>query len=323
MWAARIPSCYVVEMKGGAEVRRAVEDEMDARGWRPLDAPAAADALILAGAVPDDLSAAADLLWSQFPCPRVRLEVRSPEDVARSLDSIALHLADCEQTSAGRLRPTDEAARFVGGHEEHGHGGHGGHEEHGHGGHEEHGHGGHDMRPGGVPLAGGAADRDGLEMDVLEHRWGPLLPHWPGGSEVRLVLHGDVVGDAEVVSWPDHGPVDDLALWDALSRTLTLVGDVHGAFAAREKRRLVASGEVEAEWPQRAWFVTRLARWVRWWVLPAEVAEVLSTWLVDGASPCERDLVSCLRGMDLGDARLLIVAVAGGSRPAEPGVARG
>src|SRR5699024_5964325 len=93
-----------------------------------------------------------------------------------------------------------------GGHEGHGghesHEGHGGHESHeGHGGHESHeghgGHGGMDMAPGGIPLAQGGEDRDGLEMDVLHLALGPVLPFWPAGLVLRCSLQGDVVVDAE------------------------------------------------------------------------------------------------------------------------------
>ncbi len=55
-----------------------------------------------------------------------------------------------------------------------------------------------EMAPAGISLAGGAEDRDGLEMDVLHLPLGPVLPHWPAGLVVRCVLHGDVVAEVEV-----------------------------------------------------------------------------------------------------------------------------
>ena len=57
-----------------------------------------------------------------------------------------------------------------------------------------------DMAPAGIPLAEGAEDRDGLEMDVLHVRLGPILPRWPGGFVLRCELHGDVIAGAEAVS---------------------------------------------------------------------------------------------------------------------------
>ena len=54
------------------------------------------------------------------------------------------------------------------------------------------------MSPDGIPLAEGAEDRDGLEMDAIHLPLGPVLRHWPAGVVLRLTLHGDVVADAEV-----------------------------------------------------------------------------------------------------------------------------
>ncbi len=74
------------------------------------------------------------------------------------------------------------------------HGGHGGMS---HGGHGGMSHGGMDMTPGGIPLAQGGEDRDGLEMDVLHVLLGPVLPYWPAGVVVRCTLQGDLIIDAE------------------------------------------------------------------------------------------------------------------------------
>ncbi|MFG2058721.1 hypothetical protein ACGFI9_32330 [Micromonospora sp. NPDC048930] len=54
-----------------------------------------------------------------------------------------------------------------------------------------------DMAPGGIPLASGGEDRDGLEMDLLHLRLGPLLAYWPAGLVLRCTLQGDVIVDAE------------------------------------------------------------------------------------------------------------------------------
>ena len=70
-----------------------------------------------------------------------------------------------------------------------------------HGGHGmDHGgmdHGDMEMSPGGIPLAEGGEDRDGLEMDVLHVRLGPVLPHWPAGLVLRCSLQGDVIAEAQ------------------------------------------------------------------------------------------------------------------------------
>ncbi|WP_231251894.1 hypothetical protein [Nocardioides furvisabuli] len=54
-----------------------------------------------------------------------------------------------------------------------------------------------EMSPGGIPLAEGGEDRDGLEMDVLQVRFGPVLPHWPAGLVLRCSLQGDVIVEAQ------------------------------------------------------------------------------------------------------------------------------
>ncbi|MBT3154978.1 hypothetical protein HTV45_29600 [Streptomyces sp. CHD11] len=72
-----------------------------------------------------------------------------------------------------------------------GHGDNGGHSGHD-GGHDGHG-GGQTEVPGGLPMAGQDADRDGLTLDQLHVPLGPFLADWPAGLTVRLVLQGDVV----------------------------------------------------------------------------------------------------------------------------------
>ncbi len=69
---------------------------------------------------------------------------------------------------------------------------------HNHAGMDMSGHGSMDMSPGGIPLASGEDDRDGLEMDVLNVPFGPALPYWPAGLVMWCVLHGDVIAKAQV-----------------------------------------------------------------------------------------------------------------------------
>lgn len=96
----------------------------------------------------------------------------------------------------------------------HGQGGNGGHAGHtghatGHSGHGAHaGHGGMEMAPAGIPLARGGEDRDGLEMDVLHVRMGPVLPYWPAGLVLRCALQGDLIVDADA-SLVDADDADD------------------------------------------------------------------------------------------------------------------
>ncbi|WP_433319866.1 hypothetical protein [Micromonospora chersina] len=101
-------------------------------------------------------------------------------------------------------------------HEDMGHGamthaGHGG-MDHGGMGHGGMAHEGMDMAPGGIPLASGGEDRDGLEMDLLHLRLGPVLAYWPAGLVLRCTLQGDVIVDAETSLVAADDPTADAEL---------------------------------------------------------------------------------------------------------------
>jgi hypothetical protein len=84
---------------------------------------------------------------------------------------------------------------------------HRGHGSHGAMSHAGMGHGHMDMAPGGIPLARGGEDRDGLEMDLLHIRLGPVLAYWPAGLILRCTLQGDVIANAETTfADPHHTP---------------------------------------------------------------------------------------------------------------------
>ncbi|MBX7455571.1 hypothetical protein GR927_46975 [Mycolicibacterium sp. 3033] len=100
------------------------------------------------------------------------------------------------------------------------------------------------MAPSGIPLAEGADDRDGLEMDVLHLPLGPVLPHWPAGVVLRCVLAGDVVTDAMVdvldgVNGCQAGASGAARNCDHLLDLFALAGWRRGAVAARRCRDLL------------------------------------------------------------------------------------
>lgn len=296
--ATRRPRCYVVESPGGASQRMAVEYELDARGWRPSWSPASADALVIGGPLPDELGDAVALLWSQVAGPRVQVVVEDPRDAADALDGVRRGLADEDaQRREARDRAQDEASPWLGDHGDVDHG--------------DMDHGDMDMAPGGVPLAEGAEDRDGLEMDVLVHPLGPLLDRWPGGLELRLTLHGDVVGDAEVSRWGSQGSESrrPVAAWDAVATTLSLIGDERGAREARRLRSIASdAGDVP---PVRADRVrSRVRRLARWAVVPDVVATTLLDLVTPTPDPSPRPVQApeLVRGRDLADVRLLIAS---------------
>jgi len=277
------PRVHLVEAPGGSPVRWAVEDALEARGWRRTPSPAAADALVVAGRLPDDLRDAADLLWSQLPGPRVRRHVEALAEVDGALDTLPAALRErAAHRDDARERGGDEVSRFLPDDAEDGH-----------------------MSPGGVPLAEGAEDRDGLEMDVLVHPLGPLLDRWPGGLELRLAIHGDVVADVAVQRAPVTAGAGPAAAWDAVSTTLALAGDRRGAAEASRLRRH-GSSTTSAD---GARLRHRLRRWGRVGILPpAAAGALLAATDTSSTGVPPTDLPALLRGQDLSDVRLLVAA---------------
>ncbi|TFD55833.1 hypothetical protein E3T55_00475 [Cryobacterium frigoriphilum] len=163
--------------------------------------------------------------------------------------------------------------------------------------------------PGGIPLADGAPDRDGLEMDVLHVPLGPALPHWPAGLVVRCVLHGDVIVSAEAEVLPaaaqpsGDGPVggdsrrsaDDerrlavIRCSDAAVQVLALAGWSFAADRARRIRDAVASGmalvDAAADLDQLAQSVGR--SWALRWTLKGITVGDARAHAQDGMGPRE------------------------------------
>lgn len=212
-FAVRGAHVLVVEVPGSWQVRAVVERAALDRGWDLASAPAGADVLVVCGRPGPDLADALARVWAQLPGPRVRITVGTATEAVGALDTAARQLADTasQREDARSRRTTPEvstASRDLGHHAHMGHQmemGHqtqmdmGDHMEMNMGDHlQMGGHMGMGMAPGGIALAGGSADRDGLEMDVLHLRFGPVTRYWPPGLILRCTLHGDVIAHAEV-----------------------------------------------------------------------------------------------------------------------------
>lgn len=257
---ARTAHVLVVEVPGAWPTRVRVEQQVGARGWRLALSPADADVLAVCGTPGPALDAAVSKLWDLMPGPRARISLGSPgaEAVSERLRGAEQALLDVrQQYDDSRARPTaPEAEQQSSGHTETHHGMDHGDMDHG-GGHEgmdhEGGHGGMEMAPDGIPLAQGGEDRDGLEMDVLNVRLGPVLPYWPAGLVLRCSLQGDVIveaqadridGDHEAGSRAMPQPLDRLlsaaVRCDNASTLLMLAGwDDAGAQARRVRDRVL------------------------------------------------------------------------------------
>ncbi|WP_270260440.1 hypothetical protein [Kocuria marina] len=344
--AVRATRVLVVEVPGHWATRMEVEHQLLRRGWRPAWTPADADVLAVCGVPGPELSELVDRLWEQMPGPRVRADITSPGTVGSALDAAAAllldtphHRTDAQERAQEPEIPEDADHGGHGGmghggmdHGEMGHGGmdHGGmdhgemdHGEMDHGGHggmDHSGHGGMDMAPGGIALAGGGEDRDGLEMDVLHLPLGPVLPFWPAGLVLRCSLQGDVVVDAEAsvvdgagAGGPGPGPAPAAVVWcDQVMALLALAGVEDAAACARRARDALLCGDEDAARDA----VERLDRTVRRsWLLRSSLRGVL---LLDRAGLERHGLPGHCRG-DAHD-RLLsrverIRAEAGGTEP--------
>ncbi len=152
-------------------------------------------------------------------------------------------------------------------------------------------HGDMDMSPGGIALAEGGDDRDGLEMDVLHLPLGPVLPHWPAGLVLRCSLQGDVIISAEAEQLDADTPgrhegpgglaVRGAAVrLDNAARLLALAGWQDAASRAERLRDAVAADETaaglrrEAEALRRRVARSRLLRWSMRGVRPVPADEL-------------------------------------------------
>ncbi|MCT1601079.1 hypothetical protein M3E18_11790 [Kocuria sp. p3-SID1433] len=292
-FAVRAAQVLVVEVPGHWDARMELEQQLLRRGWRPASTPADADVLAVCGVPGPELSELVDRLWEQMPGPRVRADITSPGGVGPALDDAAALLLDTpHHRTDARERPQEpEIPEDVdhGGHGgmdhgemDHGemdHGGHGGH-----GGMDHSGHGGMDMAPGGIALAGGGEDRDGLEMDVLHLPLGPVLPFWPAGLVLHCSLQGDVVVDAEAsvvdgagAGGPGPGPAPAaVVVWcDQVVALLALAGAEDAASGARRARDALLHGDrgaarAAAERLHRTIRRSRLLRWSLRGLLPLD-----------------------------------------------------
>jgi hypothetical protein len=175
--AAVRPRVLLVTTPGGTRVRLAAEKELRSRDWPSATTPAGADLMLVAGPGCPQLRTALDRLWQDMPRPRVRVRATTADEVASVLEAGRARLGTPDD-GGGRTNP--------GGHD---HGEHASHRGQGHG----------DMKmPGGLPMAEGGEDRDGLKLDRLHVPLGPFLADWPAGLTIRVVLQGDVIQQADL-----------------------------------------------------------------------------------------------------------------------------
>lgn len=277
----------------GPGTRNRVEDLALDAGLRPVASPRHASLLLVAGEVPEEHREALDRVHDQVPHPRATLRWQAaatagagggaaPGGRPAAADGATEDSGDEEgdgpvpgdPTAVPAAEDPGEAANrlyrrlLAGGLESEPHRlpdeppapwrGKG-----------DHGQGGKGMmggKPYGRPMAMTGDDlRDGLALDRVPFTVGPFLPALPPGMVLRVVLQGDVVQEAEVLSPPYPQPLPEpfrrarqgepvavaelelaraAALLRSVGRTLRLLG-AH-ALAERLLARLVKPAEAGA-----------------------------------------------------------------------------
>ncbi|MHA6781857.1 hypothetical protein ACVGOW_12815 [Pseudonocardia saturnea] len=248
------------------------------RVWSQLPSPRARIDISAADTVVDGL----DRARARLAEPENRLSdtgrgAASADGEADAAAAVGDHTAPDDMHGSHDMREESQrGGQYVhGGHDMHGshdeprggdHDMHGGADESQDGGHEMHG--GHDMHMmhggevAGLPMADRAPDRDGLTLDVLHVRLGPILADWPAGLVVRVTLQGDAVQSAqvEVVGEPGSpwdGPPAAAAL-DSMARLLVVCGASTAARTAGRLRDEILAGVVDDAELRR--FTRRLRR---------------------------------------------------------------
>ena len=261
--AASRAHVLVAEAPGAFRERVALERALGRLGWPIAESVADADVLAVVGEPEEAFAALVEHVWAQMSEPRVRIQVRAGSEAMELLNGAREQLRHGARRIADldvRRGFTPSAEAMGHGHEDHDgegeQGEHGGNAEHSdHHDHDSDGDGGHDhsaMMPDGIPLAEGAEDRDGLEMDELHLPLGPVLAHWPPGLILRVALHGDVIVDAEVeqLATSRGSQSDDSIVWagrllDAAGSVLALAGLPAESARARRLRDRCLDGELD------------------------------------------------------------------------------
>lgn len=337
----------LVEVPGNSDVRMGVEAAIAAAGHVLAVHPAESDVLLVCGTPGPELRTVIDRVWDQMPYPKHRVTVTDPHEVGTVLTASQEALADRRaQRSAGRENAIGNTDGRDSEEDEHPKYEHSSDADDAGESMQDHDMtmGGHDHMsmdhmsmsgPGGYPLAGGADDRDGLEMDVLHRRLGPILPVWPAGVVLDVTLAGDTITDASasVIDVDDHkrgepqsgaasaldqaAQILAVAGWDAVAARTLRVRDLAVTGRrdqARERirplrRRIERSVmlrwslrglQVRPDIDVRTVLLTRLER--------ADAALNGRQFEPEPATPVD-EIPSLVKGRDIGSARLIIAAL--------------
>lgn len=314
----------LVEAANGWLTRVALQRALSRAGVASGLSPASADLVVVCGDVDDALAAALDRVSDTLPDPVAWLHLTSPDDLPAVVRRLLAGVGALEPRAAPAAVP--EMSGRQAGHDMGGMAGMAGMDGMG------------DMMdmsgPGGVDLASGELDRDGLTMDVLHVPLGPVLAGWPAGVTVLASLQGDVVTAATVSLVGGPGVLSTRQrrayLLDAAAQLLDLTGPPRSARRLRVDRDelLDAREPREPADAMAAWRGLRRDPVLRWalrglgtmgadaGVLEGDVWDRLLRMVhpdlppsPDGPTLVEPLLESVLVGLDLAAARLVITSV--------------
>lgn len=208
---------FLVEVPGNGAARIALEAAAASAGHVLATHPAESDVLLVCGTPGPEMRTVIDRVWDQMPYPKHRAALTSPDEIGTIFTTAQDSLTDRRAQRSAREHGIDGShLAEVGPDHEHPNDEHPDdtdesmHDNDTPTGRHDMPMGGHDHMsmsgPGGYPLADGADDRDGLEMDVLHRRLGPILPVWPAGVILDVTLAGDTITDASasVIDVDDH-----------------------------------------------------------------------------------------------------------------------
>ncbi len=275
-----VPRAFVVVAPGYTDVRLGVECELRKRGWAQSLTPADADMLVICGDGGERFAESVDRVWEQTPAPRTSLRIVEFDTIARSFDAARAALCDVSTLRVDAIERRMVSGRVARGSDM-------GDSKHADSHANAHSHNmdadmdidmdaDMDMSmdlPGGIAMADRGPDRDGLKLDQLHVSLGPMLPDWPTGLVLRLVLQGDIVQSAELeivvgrrdssfwleaeANTEDASQIRAAAAADSLQRFLGVAGWKSAAATGRWLRdELLAPGADVLAKP-------RFVRWIR------------------------------------------------------------
>ncbi len=340
--AVRRPHVLLIPVPGQRPLRWVAEDALDELGWARAAAPAEADVLLCCGVPGRDLTEHIEVAWEGVPGPRARAFAATTDEVEPALRAAARELADMpSQRQDARTRTTarlsaadrgDVADEHAPSPDDAAEPDHDGMDM------ADAGMGGMDHSmdmdmgmdlPGGLVMADRVEDRDGLRLEGLNLSLGPLLPDWPAGLRLDVLLSGDVLTRADVVRLdPRPEPPAPRALigLDALAVLLEAAGWSDGALRARRARAAGGSGPGTDDLLHRL----QRARLLRWSLrglpapgsgdLVAHLDRLVSAVRDEPGLPAADDaqLAVDVVGLDLGTAALVVAAHA----PLQPAAVR-